>query len=259
MLCIQNQPLKLNSKYILFMAMIYTTAMLAANVVAFKFVFFHGFIESGATIIFPFTYVIGDVMCEVYGWNISIKIIFLGLLCEMLFALLITIVIHMPSYGLGGSEEQYISILGNMWLFVAGGVIANSVAAFLNIYFISKWKILAKGKVFWLRSIISTCISEFILIMIIMLIAFAHLFKMEMTMRLFIDAYSLEIIYAFIFVLPAQFLVNFIRKKEGIDAFDYGVSYNPFKLFYAGDFCDNRYFRSDVGRDFINKKIDDNF
>lgn len=243
MLLATNRPLKLNSKYIVFLAMLYTTAMLAANVVAFKFVYFFGFIESGATIIFPLTYVIGDVMCEVYGWNVSIKIVCLGFLCELLFALLITLVIHMPSFGIDSSQGHYINVLGNMLLFVMGGIVANSVAALLNIYFISKWKILAKGRAFWLRSIISTCISEFILIMIIMLIAFLHFFKMEMTVRLFIDAYSLEIIYAFLFVIPAQVIVNIIRKKECIDAYDYGVSYNPFKIFAKGDHDEDGYFR----------------
>lgn len=244
MLHTTNRPLKLNSKYIVFLAMLYTTAMLAANVVAFKFVYFFGFIESGATIIFPLTYVIGDVMCEVYGWNASIKIVCLGFVCELLFALLITMVIYMQPYGMDSSQAYYIPVLGNMLLFVMGGIIANSVAALLNVYFISKWKILVKGRAFWLRSIVSTCISEFILIMVIMSIAFLHFFKMEMTVKLFVDAYSLEIIYAFLFVIPAQILVNFIREKEGIDAYDYGVSYNPFKIFSKGNHHEDRYFRS---------------
>lgn len=230
MLFTSNKPLKLNSKYIIPMAMLYTTAMLAANVVAFKFVYALNFVVSGATIIFPLTYVIGDVMCEVYGWNISIKIIIFGFISELLFALLITIVIHMPSYGIDNAQEQFIPVLGNMWIFVTGGVIANSVAALLNLYFISRWKIFARGRVFWLRSIVSTCISEFIMLMIIMSIAFVHFFKIKMTTRLFMDAYLLEIIYAFIFVIPAQLIVNYLRDKENIDAYDYGISYNPFKL-----------------------------
>src|SRR5436190_15105643 len=99
------------------------------------------------------------------------------------------LIIHMPAYGIGEYQEQYSLILGNMLIFVLGGVVANSVAAFLNIYFISKWKILARGKVFWIRSIVSTCISEFVLIMIIIFIAFLHLLKIETTMKIFFHAY----------------------------------------------------------------------
>jgi hypothetical protein len=241
-----NRPLRVNSKYIVLLAMLYTTMSLAADVVAFKFEYFFGFVESGATIIFPFTYVLGDVMCEVYGWNITMRVVWLALLCESIFALLITAIIYMPSYGIGDHQDQYINVMGNLWLFVLAGVISNSVSGLLNIYFMSKWKILTKGKAFWLRSIVSTCISEFVLIIITVLIAFLPLIKLKMTMKVFVDAYLLEIVYALLFVIPAKYLVNFLRNKEGIDAFDYGVSYNPFKLFIDGDKNENRYFGSDA-------------
>ena len=137
-----NKPLYINSKYIVFLAMFYVTVMLAADVVAFKFENFFGLVESGATIIFPLTYVLGDIICEVYGWNVTIKIVWLALLCEAIFAALITLILYMPSYGLGDYQDQYINVLGNMWLFVIGGIISNAIAGVLNIYFMSKWKII---------------------------------------------------------------------------------------------------------------------
>lgn len=241
-----NKPLEINSKYIVFLAMVYMTVSLAADVVAFKFENFFGFVESGATIIFPFTYVLGDVMCEVYGWKITMRIVWLALLCEGLFALLITFIIHMPTYGIGDYQDQYANVLGNLWLFVIGGIVSNAVAGLLNIYFMSRWKILAQGRYFWLRSILSTCISEFILIIITVLIAFLPYIKFDMTMKVFVDAYILEIVYALLFVVPAMLLVNFLRNKEKIDAYDYGVSYNPFKIFDNGDVNENRYIRSNA-------------
>ncbi len=65
-----NKPLKLNSKFILLIAMIYTAVSVAADIVAYKYTRFFGLLESGATILFPLTYVIGDVVSEVYGWGI---------------------------------------------------------------------------------------------------------------------------------------------------------------------------------------------
>ncbi|MBA2650117.1 MAG: queuosine precursor transporter, partial [Legionella sp.] len=218
-----NKPLNLNSKYVLFLAMFYTTVMLAADVVAFKFENFFGLVESGATIIFPLTYVLGDIICEVYGWNVTLKIVWIALLCEAIFAALITLIIHMPSYGIGNYQEQYSNVLGNMWLFVIGGVISNSIAGVMNIYFMSKWKILSKGRYFWIRSILSTCISEFILIIITVFIAFLPFIKFEMTLKVFLHAYFLEIVYAMVFVIPAKYLVDFLRYHENIDAYDYGV------------------------------------
>ncbi len=236
-----NRPLNINSKFIVFLAMLYTTVMLAADVVAFRFENFFGMVESGATIIFPLTYVLGDVICEVYGWKTTMRIVWLALLCEGLFAALITVIIHMPAYGIGDYQDQYTNVLGNMWLFVTGGIVANIVSGLLNVYFMSKWKILMQGRIFWLRSILATCISEFILIIITVFIAFLPFIKMEMTMKVFVHAYILEIFYALLFVLPAKYLVDFLRNAEQIDAYDYGVSYNPFKIFVDGDGFENRY------------------
>ncbi len=128
--------------------MLYVTVSLAADVVAFKFGSFFGFLECGATLIFPFTYVLGDVMCEVYGWYITMRIVWLALVCEALFAILITAVINMPSYGIGEYQDQYVNVLGHMWLFVFGGVVSNAIAGLINIYFMSRWKILTEGRFF---------------------------------------------------------------------------------------------------------------
>jgi queuosine precursor transporter len=227
-----NKPLKLNSKYIMLIIMAYTTVSLAADVVAFKFTTVFGLIESGATIIFPLTYVLGDVTCEVYGWSTAMRMVWIGLGCEALFAILIMGVLHMEPAGIGQYQNEYMHVLGNMWLFVVGGIVSNSIAGLLNIFFISKWKILTNGRVFWLRSIIATCISEFILILVTVLIAFVPFIHLKMTMKVFVDAYFLEFIYALLFVFPAQMLVSVLKRHEGIDAYDYGVSYNPFLIFY---------------------------
>jgi len=230
MIISNKSPLELNSKFILVLAMLYTTVILAADVVAFRFDNFFGLIESGATIIFPLSYIIGDVTCEVYGWNISMKIVWFGLLCEAVFSLLIMLVIFISPAGPGEYQSEYNHVLGNIPLFVVAGIISNAVAGLLNVYFISKWKLLMSGKAFWLRSIIATCISELILILITGLIAFVPILKIELTMDIIYNAYILELIYAFIFVIPAYFIVNLLKKYEGIDAYDYGVSYNPFNF-----------------------------
>lgn len=227
-----NQPLKLNSRFILFIVMFYLTVSLAADVIAFKFANFFGFVESGATIIFPLTYVIGDVTCEVYGWNIAMRMVWFMLICEAIFALLITIIIHVPSYPhFGQYQNEYNDILDNLWIFVASGILGNAICSLLNVFFISKWKILAHGKAFWFRSILSTCISEFVLVLIVIGLSFAPMLNnAHNSVKIFFDAYFLEILYAIIFVIPAQYLVNVLKRLEGIDAYDYGVSYNPFKF-----------------------------
>jgi uncharacterized integral membrane protein (TIGR00697 family) len=222
---------QLNAKYILLLVMLYVAASVAADAVAYNFSSFFGLLESGATIIFPTTYVLGDVISEVYGWHTAMRTVWFGLLAEAFFAVLVTIDIHFKPYvGQGIHVSDFHAVFGNIWLFVFGGIVSNAIAGLLNVYFISRWKILMKGRVFWLRSLLSTCISEFILIVVTILIAFLPFYGFNFTGRVFFDAYSLEIIYAILFVIPAQLLVFFLKKKEGIDNYDYNISYNPFKF-----------------------------
>ena len=67
------------------------------------------------------------------------------------------------------------------------------------------------------------------------MIAFLPFMGLNMTLKVFVDAYLLEIAYAFIFAFPAKIFVDFLRNKENIDAYDYGESYNPFNIFKAGE------------------------
>jgi queuosine precursor transporter len=228
---LSNIPLHLNSKFILLLAMIYVVVSVAADVVAYKYTRFFGLVESGATIIFPITYIIGDVITEVYGWNVAMKIIWYGLFCEAIFGACVWGVIQIPSFGIGEFQTEYNDILGNIWLFIMAGIIANIICGLLNVYLISKYKVLWEGKVFWIRSIISTCISEIILIFITVLIAFTPVIHLKETLHVFWNAYVLEIFYAIIFAFPAQCFVKILKLSEGIDAYDRGISYNPFKFF----------------------------
>ena len=125
---------------------------------------------------------------------------------------------------------EFGTLPGRIWIFVLAGVFSNAVAGLFNVFLISKWKMLTKGRFFWIRSILSTCISELILILLTVLIAFTHFLHFKATMHVFFNAYLLEIIYAGIFVIPAQLLVKFLKLAENIDAYDHGTSYNPFKF-----------------------------
>lgn len=210
--------------------MLYLTAMLAADVVAFKFVGIEGTIISGATIVFPFTYLFGDVIAEVYGYDIARKIIWLGLLSELLFALIIKGVIDLPYASFANYTQDFSVTVGAMPRFVIGGIIGNIASCFLNIYLISKWKIMAKGRIFWLRSIVATAISELVIIGFAVMVGFTSRMSTEMAVKVIAWAYLLEMFYALIFVWPAWGISAYLKRVENIDSYDYGVNYNPFRF-----------------------------
>ena len=226
---IQNKPFELNSKYMLPIIMLYLMATLAADVVAYKLISLGPLIESGATFIFPFTYLLGDVVTEVYGYRIARKFIWLNLICELIFAILVVTVIHLKSAPFWHYQTDFDHTLGNILRFVISGIIANIVSDFLSVYLISKWKIFMKGKHFWLRSIASTAVSELFLNVIAGFSAFTGTITLMQVMELAGSCYLLELFYALIFVWPGWFLIMYLKKKENIDVYDYNVDYNPFR------------------------------
>lgn len=229
---LDKSPLKLNSRFIIILSMLFLTASLAADVVAYKFTGVSNiFILSGATIVFPITYTLGDIIAEVYGYAAARRLIWYGLFCELIFALLIEGVIRLPSSSTPFPyQNEYKDIFAPLLRFVISGIVADLVSNFINIYIISKWKIFMKGKKFWLRSIGSTAIAELVMNIIICFMAFTGIGTFLDVLKITLSAYALEMFYASIFVVPAALLAALLKNREKIDAFDFKTNYNPFRL-----------------------------
>ena len=227
---VSNDPLKINSKFILPLCMLFITVSLAADAVAYKFASIGPAIVSGATVIFPLTYLIGDVITEVYGYYVNKSLIWSALFCEILFALSVSFVSHMHILANFPYQNDFNHVFDKTIWFVSSGIIADLVSNFLNSMFISKWKISLKGKHFWVRSIVATLISQFIQAIIICPLAFWGVSSKMDVLKIMTSAYVVEIGYAFIFVWPACLLVYYLKKYDKFDAYDIGVSYNPIKF-----------------------------
>lgn len=224
-----NHHYQLNSKYLLPILMIYLMVTLAADVVAYKFIQIGPLVESGATLVFPITYLLGDVVTEIYGYAIARKFIWLNLICELIFSVIIFIIIHLDPPSFSHNQAAFNTVLGNTMRFVTAGIIANIISDFLNIYLISKWKVLLKGRHFWFRSLASTAISEFFLVIITGFTAFTGTIALTDVVHIAASAYILEIFYALLFVWPGWILIVYLKKSEKIDVFDHGINYNIFR------------------------------
>ena len=226
----KTNPLILNARFIILLAMLFITSSITADVVAYKFLLIGPLLESGATLVFPITYIIGDVITEVYGYPVIKRIIWTSLFCELLFAILVQIIIHAHALKTVPYQTEYKNVLGNTLMFVVSGIIADISSSFINVYLISKFKIFLKGKSFALRSILSTAIGELVMNVIICLLAFTHYTTLKNVFHIIISAYALELFYAFIFVVPAQVLCIILKRAENRDSYDYNVNYNLFSF-----------------------------
>lgn len=217
-------------KYLTLIAMISAIILPCATITFNKVVIIDGSLAAAGTLPMPLWFVISDIITEVYGYKISRQIFWCALLCNFLFAVFTTILVDLPSPKLWGGASSYSFVFGNMLHIVCSAYIALSIGSFINTYLISKWKILVRGKYFWLRSIGASVIGEGIYTGLAGLLIFAGKMPLEKMVSFIIWSYIFKIAGSVIFATPANLITIYLKKKESVDSYDINVNFNPFKV-----------------------------
>lgn len=217
-----------NYHALILLVMIYLCITLVAGGMVNKIVTFGpGYMQGGA-VITPLWYALSDIITEVYGYQISRQILWSALISQFIFSLAAFIIIHLPSPVFWHGQTSYNFVFGNTLRIYFSGLIAFLISGFVNIYVISKWKILIRGKYFWLRNIGSSTIAEMIYTaLIIPMISFGTL-SVDNIFIIIGSSYTLKIICAILLATPATLLMRYLKKIEGIDTYDYNINFNPF-------------------------------
>lgn len=220
----------LNSKFILLLSMLYITINLTCDVVAYKFYHLGSFLIAGSGVVYPITFFISDSIAEVYGYTVAKKIIWLGFICELIFAVLLEIVIRLPLQTYGKNSEAFVLVLGPMLRFVLSCIVADILGIFLNIYCISKWKLMLRGRFFVLRSILATCVGELAMTFISVFLAFSNYNDISENFMMALTSYLWLILYAGILVWPTWLFTSILKRIEKLDVYDINTNFNPFRL-----------------------------
>lgn len=227
-----STPTNLRPRYrfFSFFNMLYATTLLASVVLFYKPVQLGHATVVGSDICFPMSYIVGDIIAEVYGYGAARQLIWFGLICVYIFCLFSSAIVHLPHPAFWHHQAAYATVLGHNLQFCISATAAILVGEFLNAYIISKWKILIRGRLFWLRSLGSTALGQIANTLVMYLVGFAGIIAMPHVGWMMFCAYSLKMSYAIIAVIPAAALVKYIKRKESIDVYDYKTNFNPFRL-----------------------------
>ena len=152
---------------------VFVTSLITANIVAVKLVDIAGFIVPAGIIIFPISYIVGDVLTEVYGFRQARRVIWLGFLCNLIAVIGIVAGQYLPAAGFWDAQEAYNRILGYTPRLLLASFAAFLVGEFSNSYVLSRMKVATEGKHLWARTIGSTVVGQGLDSLIFILIAFA--------------------------------------------------------------------------------------
>ena len=207
---------------------IYVTALITANIISVKVVGFGSVVVPAAIIIFPLSYIFGDILTEVYGYRWARRVIWLGFGCNLIFVLFSYLGQLLPAASFWTDQPAYESILGYAPRLLLASVCGYLVGEFVNSFIMAKMKVATKGRWLWARTIGSTVFGQgldtalFIVIAYIGTASFVPLMILyHWLIKVAIEALATPVTYK---------TVNYLKRKENIDTYDMDTDFNPFKL-----------------------------
>ncbi len=205
---------------------VFITCLITANIIAVKVINLGMFILPAAIFVFPLSYIFGDVLTEVYGYRTARKVIWLGFACNLIFVFFAWVGQMLPPADFWQAQGAYESILGYTPRLLVASVCGYLVGEFANSFILARMKIMTRGRWLWSRTIGSTIVGEGLDTCIFITLAYIGTGSPVLTMiwHHWLVKTGIEVVCT-----PATYaIVNSLKKREDIDAYDYETRYNPF-------------------------------
>lgn len=215
-------------KYLDIITALFVSVLIISNIADTKIITVGLLSFGGGTFLFPLTYVIGDILTEVYGFARTRRVIWIGFVCAALMALTFMIVAYAPPAEDWPFQESFMNILGLTPRIVAASLSAYLVGELVNSIILAKLKVKTEGKYLWFRTISSTIVGQLLDTIIFVVIAFYGVFPVSLLISIVISGYLMKVATE-VLLTPATYLVvNKLKKAENVDFFDKKTNFNPF-------------------------------
>ena len=220
-----------NYRYFDIIVGLFVAVLLISNIASTKIVDIWRFTFDGGTILFPLSYIFGDILTEVYGYRQSRRAIWIGFLSAVVMSLVLGLVgLLSPAEG-WDLQEAYMAILGQTPRIVTASLIAYFAGEFSNSYILAKMKVFTRGKWLAARTIGSTVVGQGIDTLIFVIIAFYGLFSNSMLLAIIVSNYIFKVLLEVAFTPLTYKIVNSLKRAEGVDYYDRKTNFNPFLFF----------------------------
>lgn len=184
----------------------------------------------GAGILFfPVSYVIGDVLTEVYGYARARRVIWAGFAALLFMAFMAWVVVALPPAASWQGQAAYESVFGQVPRIVFASIIAFWAGEFANSYVLARMKLLTQGRHLWTRTIGSTVVGQGIDSLIFYPLAFYGLWDNETLLIVLATQFALKVGWEVLLTPFTYAAVGWLKRREGVDVFDKGTDFNPFR------------------------------
>jgi uncharacterized integral membrane protein (TIGR00697 family) len=215
---------------LLVVAALFVTCLITANIIAVKIISFNiGAVQPvvpAAIIVFPLSYIFGDILTEVYGYRWARRIIWLGFACNLVFVLFAWLGGLLPSAPFWTGQDSYQAILGYTPRLLLASFSGYLLGEFANSFIMARMKLVTRGRWLWTRTILSTLVGQGLDTATFITIAFIA--TPSFTSMLIVYHWSGKVLIE-VLATPLTYLaVGYLKRKEGIDTYDARTNFNPF-------------------------------
>jgi hypothetical protein len=211
------------------LAALFVTLLITSNIIVVKIVLIWGRVLPAAIVLFPITYILGDVLTEVYGFRIARRVIWLGFLCNAIAVAGIWIGGLLPAVGapVWDAQDAYQTIFGQTPRVLVSSFAGYLVGEFTNSMVLSRMKVATGGRWLWTRTIGSTIVGQGVDSAVFILAAFAGVIPGSILVEMLLTQWAVKVLYEAVATPATYAVVTYVKRREGIDTYDRDVSLNP--------------------------------
>ena len=207
----------------------FVAILLLSNLIgASKLASVQGFTFGAGILFFPVSYVLGDVLTEVYGYANARRCVWAGFVALLFMAFMSWVVVKLPAAAGWDGQAAYESVFGNTWRIVAASMLAFWAGEFVNSFVLAKLKILTAGKHLWTRTIGSTVFGQAVDSLIFYPIAFLGIWSNAQVLTVMVTNWALKVLWEALLTPVTYAVVGWLKAREGVDVFDTGTDFSPF-------------------------------
>ena len=206
---------------------VFITCLVTANITAVKLVSVFGLVVPAAVIIFPLSYIFGDVLTEVYGYRQARRVIWLGFCCNLLAVTAIWLGQLLPPASFWDGQVAYERILGYAPRLLVASFLAYLVGEFANAFILAKLKIATQGRWLWTRTIGSTLVGQGLDSLVFITLAFGGTIPLAGLGTAIVTQWLFKSGYEALATPLTYWVVNSLKKRESVDVYDRDTRFNP--------------------------------
>lgn len=208
-------------------AAIFATCLITSNIIAVKLIEIKGVVLTAGIIIFPISYIFGDILTEVYGYRKARRVIWLGFFCNLMAVLAIIAAQSIPSAHFWDGQSAFERVLGYSPRILSASFVAYLVGEFSNSYILAKMKVYTGGRWLWLRTMASTFVGEGLDSLFFMIIAFLGQIPLADLIFAILAQWIVKSLYEVMATPVTYWVVGFLKRNDQSDVYDYETRFNP--------------------------------